>query len=98
MSISLCSKGREPAEEILGKVNGKYSSGCVSTFSNVICAGSSWAASQVFNSRFGEDFLKNDDKKITFDEFAAWYTKGGYTSIPWLELLDLRKWVLAEGQ
>jgi len=98
LSISSCSIGREPAEEILGKVNGKYSSGCVSTFSNVICAGSSWAASQVFNSRFGEDCLKNDDKKITFDEFAAWYTKGGYTSIPWLELLDLRKWVLAEGQ
>merc|ERR1711981_644812 len=32
--------------------------------------------------------------KISFEEFAAWYTDGGYTLIPWLELLDLKKWVL----
>jgi Ca2+-binding EF-hand superfamily protein len=30
--------------------------------------------------------------KISFEEFAAWYTDGGYTLIPWLELLDLKKW------
>jgi len=31
-------------------------------------------------------------KKVSFEEFAAWYTNGGYTFAPWLELLDIRKW------
>lgn len=30
--------------------------------------------------------------KVSFEEFAAWYTDGGYTIVPWLELLDLKKW------
>ena len=51
--------------------------------------GTEWAISQVF------DALKPKDDKLCFDDFADWYTKGGYQSIPWLELLDLRKWVLA---
>ena len=29
-----------------------------------------------------------------FDDFADWYTDGGYAMAPWLELLDLRKWAL----
>jgi len=53
-----------------------------------INAGTEWATSQVF------DALKPRDDKLCFDDFADWYTKGGYQSIPWLELLDLRKWVL----
>ena len=53
-----------------------------------INAGAEWATSQVF------DALKPRDDKLCFDDFADWYTKGGYQSIPWLELLDLRKWVL----
>ena len=51
-------------------------------------AGSGWATSQVF------DELKPKNGSICFDDFADWYTKGGYQSMPWLELLDLRKWVL----
>eukprot|EP00941_MAST-03F_sp_MAST-3F-sp1_P002801 g2801.t1 len=29
---------------------------------------------------------------ISFEEFAAWYNHGGFQRVPWLELLDLRKW------
>jgi hypothetical protein len=32
---------------------------------------------------------------ITFDEFAEWYTVGGFKSASWFELLDLKKWVMA---
>eukprot|EP00956_Cyclotella_meneghiniana_P042986 scaffold249373_cov118-Cyclotella_meneghiniana.AAC.4 len=53
--------------------------------------GSEWASSQVF------DALKPSNGKVCFDDFADWYTKGGYQSIPWLELLDLNKWVLGEA-
>jgi hypothetical protein len=33
---------------------------------------------------------------LNFDDFADWYTTKGYSCIPWLELLDLRKWVITE--
>ena len=29
---------------------------------------------------------------ISFEEFAEWYTNGGFEEAPWLELLDLSKW------
>jgi hypothetical protein len=32
-----------------------------------------------------------NSNKITFDQFANWYTTGGFTASPFLELLDLRK-------
>lgn len=31
---------------------------------------------------------------ITFDDFADWYTQGGFQHASWLELLDLNKWLL----
>mmetsp|Transcript_1943 Transcript_1943/g.5827 ORF Transcript_1943/g.5827 Transcript_1943/m.5827 type:complete len:544 (+) Transcript_1943:90-1721(+) len=31
---------------------------------------------------------------IKFDDFADWYTDGGFKTASWLELLDLGKWVL----
>ena len=34
---------------------------------------------------------------VVFDDFAQWYTDGGYEVAPWLELLDLSKWVLAKS-
>ena len=30
---------------------------------------------------------------VAFDDFADWYTDGGYKVASWLELLDLSKWV-----
>ena len=29
---------------------------------------------------------------ITFEQFAGWYTNGGYDQAAWLELLDPKKW------
>jgi len=30
--------------------------------------------------------------RITFEEFGSWYNAGGFEVVPWLELLDLKKW------
>jgi hypothetical protein len=34
--------------------------------------------------------------RLNFDEFGIWYNDGGFERAPWLELLDLRKWVLID--
>jgi hypothetical protein len=34
--------------------------------------------------------------RLNFDEFGQWYNDGGFERAPWLELLDLRKWVLID--
>jgi hypothetical protein len=44
-------------------------------------------------ARTRED-LKHAKKTQAFDDFADWYTDGGYKVASWLELLDLSKWVL----
>mmetsp|Transcript_3026 Transcript_3026/g.5707 ORF Transcript_3026/g.5707 Transcript_3026/m.5707 type:complete len:367 (+) Transcript_3026:150-1250(+) len=67
------------------------------SLSRAIDAGSEWATSQVFDALQPKSKKKNDNPRICFDDFAEWYTKGGYQSMPWLELLDLRKWVLGES-
>lgn len=35
--------------------------------------------------------------RLDFDEFGQWYNDGGFERAPWLELLDLRKWVLVDN-
>jgi len=35
--------------------------------------------------------------RLNFEEFGRWYNEGGYETAPWLELLDLTKWVLVEN-
>ena len=35
--------------------------------------------------------------RIDFDEFGEWYNEGGFEIAPWLELLDLKKWVLVDN-
>ena len=35
-------------------------------------------------------------EKIKFENFSEWYNEGGFETAPWLELLDLNKWVLAD--
>lgn len=63
------------------------------TLTKAADAGAKWAASMAFNSL--RDL--HSDPSMSFDEFAEWYTSSGYSSIPWLELLDLRKWVFADN-
>ena len=36
--------------------------------------------------------------KVKFDHFSKWYNEGGFQMAPWLELLDLHKWVLADDE
>lgn len=38
------------------------------------------------------DIHKPYDSDIDFEEFANWYSEGGFNIIPWLELLDINKW------
>lgn len=33
-------------------------------------------------------------QKITFDDIAHWYADEGFKVAPWLELLDLNKWMV----
>merc|ERR1712157_47725 len=66
----------------------------------VIDSGSAWATDQVFinsnTTKLSSSSRQNvGNIVINFDDFADWYTRGGYTHIPWLGLLDLRKWMLA---
>jgi len=51
-------------------------------------AGSNWAVVQAFKSQ------QDEGDTITFDDFAQWYTEEGHISIPWIELLALRKWLI----
>merc|ERR1711871_624313 len=53
------------------------------------------ACSSVTESIFEQANLTKDDR-INFEQFADWYTEGGYEMIPWLELLDLNKWPYEE--
>ncbi|CAM9377158.1 unnamed protein product, partial [Sphacelaria rigidula] len=34
---------------------------------------------------------------LTFEEFGVWYNEGGFKSVPWMELVDLSKWVPGVG-
>jgi Ca2+-binding EF-hand superfamily protein len=38
------------------------------------------------------DVNPTEGGQISFEEFAEWYTNGGFEVAPWLELLDLSKW------
>lgn len=69
-------------------IHGGVCSNDGASISRAIEAGSEWASSRVFEA------LRPRNGTICFDDFADWYTKGGFQSMPWLELLDLRKWVL----
>jgi len=62
-----------------------------STVSKAAEVGSEWAASQAFKGCFSG---RAEEDMLNFDDFADWYTRKGYSCIPWLELLDLRKWVI----
>ena len=78
-------------------LHGEACSNDAVTIEGAICAGSEWATSQVFAGLKQTKPKKNSATSICFDDFADWYTKGGYQNMPWLELLDLRKWVLGES-
>ena len=77
-------------EDTMTTTSGMRCERSVATMARAVEAGSSWAAAQAFRNR------RNGRDLICFDEFAEWYTHVGYSNIPWLELLDLQKWVITE--
>jgi len=56
-------------------------------------SGAVWTAALVF-----DEAERAEKNSITFDEFAEWYTVGGYKVASWFELLDLSKWVLSQDR
>ena len=70
------------------KINGDECDSSNSAVSKVVDMGCEWATVQVMEGgRGGRD-------TITFDYFAEWYTRVGHSNIPWVELLDLNKWIM----
>lgn len=99
MGLSVSSFGRTFSQgEQLMSMDGKYDRNA--SITDAIDAGAAWATDQVFRI---DDVRGNRSRgahwrsDVSFDDFAEWYTRGGYSSIPWLELLDLRKWVLVQS-
>jgi hypothetical protein len=74
-------------------MNGKACETNVAAMIRAADAGSSWAAVQAFKGCYAG---RTELDQLNFDDFADWYTTKGYSCIPWLELLDLRKWVITE--
>jgi Ca2+-binding EF-hand superfamily protein len=58
---------------------------CIADTANMIC-----------NDVMRHQWEQRGKDRLNFDEFGQWYNDGGYERAPWLELLDLRKWVLVE--
>lgn len=82
-----------PSEDTLLFMNGKACETNVAAMIRAADAGSSWAAVQAFKGCYAG---RAELDHLNFDDFADWYTTKGYSCIPWLELLDLRKWVITE--
>ena len=55
-------------------------------------SGAAWTASQIFD--YVSRTTVATDGLVSFEEFASWYSEGGgYKLAPWLELLDLQKFL-----
>lgn len=96
LNISSCPLDSTEAENILIDSDGHDAVGNMA-LARVICGASSWATEEIFNATpNSRKEIKEGTEHIDFDNFADWYTKGGYNRIAWLELLDLKKWVLSD--
>lgn len=82
-----------PSEDTVHFMNGKHCDADATAIIRAADAGSSWASVQAFRGCYAG---RTELDHLNFDDFAEWYTKKGYSCIPWLELLDLRKWVITE--
>lgn len=59
---------------------------CIADTANMIC-----------NDVMRHQWERRHKDRLNFDEFGQWYNDGGYERAPWLELLDLKKWVLVDN-
>jgi Ca2+-binding EF-hand superfamily protein len=83
-----------PAEDSVLFMTGKPCDRDSSSMARAADTGSEWASGQAFKGCYAG---RTEQEFLNFDDFADWYTRKGYSCIPWLELLDLRKWVITEG-
>lgn len=83
----------DPSDDHLSTTDGMRCDRTTSMLKNAASAGAQWASSLAFADHEG----KNPKAiAMSFDDFAEWYTSAGYSSIPWLELLDLQKWAMID--
>lgn len=59
---------------------------CIADTANMIC-----------NDVMRHQWETKQRTRLDFDEFGLWYNDGGFERAPWLELLDLNKWVLLDA-
>ena len=71
------------------KINGDKCDSSNNAMSKAVNMGCEWATVQVMEGGSGVR------DTITFDDFAEWYTRVGHSNIPWVELLDLNKWIIS---
>jgi Ca2+-binding EF-hand superfamily protein len=86
----------DPTDDSFSYLNGGPCDRESSTIARASYRGSDWATGEAFEAAASK--AGDDGKAMSFDSFAEWYTSVGYTSIPWLELLDLRKWVFTSSR
>jgi Ca2+-binding EF-hand superfamily protein len=93
LHINSCELGDNPVERILFDASGHPVDNSVS-IERITEAVSSWVTDQVFKCTPKEKrTAEGGTEFINFDNFAEWYTGGGYNNADWLELLDLKKWI-----
>lgn len=80
----------DPALDTLTTMNGGHCDKSPETLSRAVTSGAEWAASMAFEGRTAKN---GGPPTISFDDFASWYTNKGFQSTPWLELIDLNKWL-----
>lgn len=79
-------------DDALTTIKGKPCDNTPKAIVRAVKAGAQWATDLAFADIRPSGSSKN--VSMSFDDFASWYTASGYSSIPWLELLDLHKWLL----
>jgi Ca2+-binding EF-hand superfamily protein len=90
MSISLTpALSQNSSSDSLSTMDGALCEVSVPSLQRAVAAGADWAAEQAFREFDGG---RKKNGSMSFDDFAEWYTNRGFGSIPWLELIDLRKW------
>jgi Ca2+-binding EF-hand superfamily protein len=96
LTVLLCiafssSLDSDPVDDSITTMTGTRCDRSTATLIEAVKAGAEWAASLAFRDF---DRTKKQTPSMSFDDFADWYTAVGYSSIPWLELLDLQKWAM----
>ena len=76
-------------DDVMTSMSGEKCDNSIKTISQAVDMGCEWATGKVMKDRIRDT--------ISFDDFADWYTRVGHSHIPWVELLDLSKWVLVDN-